>query len=843
MYVYSVPAKDYILSLCDPQYRREETYPAEYDSYLRRCRDTIEQNSQAVITFTDRHSVIISGDEFKVIIACSLFEEEIKNAQSGLCHDEDYTDSAAIFVEEAPRLSPAVKSSSKDLHDNDSDTYTHDGVTKYTDEQQSTCIDQTCADQKTKNNNYKFSGITQSDGLPGSTKTTDHNETLSKQIDFAAKLGYSESQVFQVLRQRGTDVDQNDLLHALVKMTKPEPDEKTMAQESNSQMFDIPEQMPAEQIIEDDSSNLRPIIIDGSNVAMSHGNKEVFSCRGIAIVVDWFIKRDHPDIKVFVPQWRKEASKPDTPITEQEILNELEKDRIIVWTPSRRINGRRVVCYDDRYIVKTAIDMDGIIVSNDNFRDLQNENPDWKKFIEERLLMYSFVNDTFMPPDDPLGRHGPSLENFLRKNPTAPEPQAPPCPYGKKCTYGNKCKYYHADRPQGQKSVSEKLQEQAKTRKEVRARGVQPRSTADVPTTTIPTSGGELKKNVSPQNSSNLGERRYANFSKAHQGMTSDVPRELRPDSGRLEQARYDPYSEQIQNPTYRPVPFIREPYPYPKAHTEPLQAYHRIPPTAQHYQHLPHTVELYRRDMYSNQPRYDPCDEMTTDMRKMKMGDHGGYHGGFPYNGQSAMPQYPRETYRHPPLSRQPSYHQPEMFPPQMHLHPDYHTESHSLHPNVTRLRSYPVEGAIPNICEPRPNMTRQNSTSDPQLYQDDVRLGSGRVYKADGEHNQWCGEQMYSGGKPPSRNGSEPILWPKPANQPVRLSSAQRIERPTNIGPPPTVNKDIPFQPNDPRYNIFHNLSSIFPREDIIEAMKNHPEEMDPQKICGYIINKKSL
>lgn len=35
-----------------------------------------------------------------------------------------------------------------------------------------------------------------------------------------------------------------------------------------------------------------------------------------------------------------------------------------------------------------------------------------------------------MPPDDPLGRHGPSLENFLRKRPVVPEHKKQPCPYG-----------------------------------------------------------------------------------------------------------------------------------------------------------------------------------------------------------------------------------------------------------------------------------------------------------------------------------------------------------------------------------------------------------------------------
>ena len=33
------------------------------------------------------------------------------------------------------------------------------------------------------------------------------------------------------------------------------------------------------------------------------------------------------------------------------------------------------------------------MVSNDNYRDLLNESPEFKEVIEQRLLMYSFVND------------------------------------------------------------------------------------------------------------------------------------------------------------------------------------------------------------------------------------------------------------------------------------------------------------------------------------------------------------------------------------------------------------------------------------------------------------------
>ena len=159
--------------------------------------------------------------------------------------------------------------------------------------------------------------------------------------------------------------------------------------------------------------------------------------------MDWFRERGHKEITVFVPSWRKEASRPDKPIIDQEILYNLERDGILVFTPSRKVNGRRIVCYDDRFIIKLAAETDGIVVSNDNFRDLTKENAKWRDTIEQRLLMYSFAGDMFMVPDDPLGKHGPNLNDFLRKG-SATHPKI--CPYLKKCTYGLKCRFYHPER-------------------------------------------------------------------------------------------------------------------------------------------------------------------------------------------------------------------------------------------------------------------------------------------------------------------------------------------------------------------------------------------------------------
>ena len=76
-----------------------------------------------------------------------------------------------------------------------------------------------------------------------------------------------------------------------------------------------------------------------------------------------------------------------------------------------------------------------------------------------------------MPPDDPLGKNGPTLDQFLRKKVKLPCPLPQPCPYGKKCTYGNKCKFYHPDRATNQKSITDKLKEHSSVRiNEVRAR-------------------------------------------------------------------------------------------------------------------------------------------------------------------------------------------------------------------------------------------------------------------------------------------------------------------------------------------------------------------------------------
>lgn len=202
----------------------------------------------------------------------------------------------------------------------------------------------------------------------------DRSTSYTQRVEFALKLGYTERLVQAALARLGPDPAQNELLAELIKLGAQQSNRNDLNDPINGDYtlngidmaltncngtINSTISLNANTIgggggDDDDnrSNGLRPIVIDGSNVAISHGNKEIFSCLGIRLCVDWFKNRGHKEITVFVPKFRKENPRPDNPIKDQEILFELEKERILVYTPSRFIGGKRLVCYDDRYVLK-----------------------------------------------------------------------------------------------------------------------------------------------------------------------------------------------------------------------------------------------------------------------------------------------------------------------------------------------------------------------------------------------------------------------------------------------------------------------------------------------------------
>ncbi|CAL1270919.1 unnamed protein product [Larinioides sclopetarius] len=495
---------DYLLATCSDSTSRCERrcqYAPDVFQQLVPMRDEVERESSAVVRFEVPESqVLISGQERCIVAALRFLDQKAQDITLAKTRGKPPDSMGELgIISQVGTQSREVFRQGRNLESEDS---SYDSDCEVADPAGTPQSEQPGGGSDSYDPHHDDVSRTVSDTLgaefaeyvtrdPVEAVMADPNYT--GRVEFALKLGYTEKQVQTALQKLGPQPSQNELLAELIRLGASSS-ATTLRNQSPPRTSERPEDTMAvidhfdvggvsSGIDLDDPSNLRHIVIDGSNVAMSHGNKEVFSCRGIQICVDWFRARGHKNITVFVPRWRKENSRPDAPCTDQDILAQLEKERMLVFTPSRHVGGRRLVCYDDRYILRLAVESDGIVVSNDNYRDLANENPEFKKIVEDRLLMYSFVNDRFMPPDDPLGRHGPSLENFLRKThcpPRPSEPLPPPCPYGKKCTYGNKCKYYHPERGnQPQKSVTERLAEQAKIPlQEVKSRGLKSRESS-----------------------------------------------------------------------------------------------------------------------------------------------------------------------------------------------------------------------------------------------------------------------------------------------------------------------------------------------------------------------------
>ena len=121
------------------------------------------------------------------------------------------------------------------------------------------------------------------------------------------------------------------------------------------------------------------IVVDGSNVGMAMGKNEAFKAQALSIVYAWFAKKGH-EVVIFLPRsrWNRAFVK------DRELLDALFKKDILVYTPSRKTDTGCWDSYDDRYIVEYAAERKGIIVTNDNYRDLITETPEFRDQIQNR---------------------------------------------------------------------------------------------------------------------------------------------------------------------------------------------------------------------------------------------------------------------------------------------------------------------------------------------------------------------------------------------------------------------------------------------------------------------------
>jgi len=159
----------------------------------------------------------------------------------------------------------------------------------------------------------------------------------------------------------------------------------------------------------------RIIIIDGQNIALNHGKSIIFSCKGIQIAIDYFKNLGH-EVKVLLPKWRSFI---DSDINKRQcvdfnLLTVLDNNNYIYYTPeNKKINGSTIQYDMYKYLLNICERINGIIVTQYKFKHLL-ENKKYEDIINNRILYYSFIGDIFIIPDDPCGKYGPDIDEFLK---------------------------------------------------------------------------------------------------------------------------------------------------------------------------------------------------------------------------------------------------------------------------------------------------------------------------------------------------------------------------------------------------------------------------------------------
>lgn len=143
----------------------------------------------------------------------------------------------------------------------------------------------------------------------------------------------------------------------------------------------------------------RKIIIDGQNVAYHHSNfdKKKFSVKGLLICIKYFQDKGF-DVIAFIPEFRIRNDR----------TNKLKKLSGIVC-------GTVSCSNEDRTILEAAARDDGVVISNDKYREFIDENSEFCNIIKNRLVGFTWARDDFYLPYDPYGKDGPKLNDILYK--------------------------------------------------------------------------------------------------------------------------------------------------------------------------------------------------------------------------------------------------------------------------------------------------------------------------------------------------------------------------------------------------------------------------------------------
>lgn len=259
--------------------------------------DEVERNTSAYLAVDSEGFLEICGANMAVALATSRLDEFLHNAEQvktdyneNQIKNEDVSDVKEKKLEDdepeviwkrreiAPKVVKHPKretqlEATKDcertiIQDENNDTKTTENSTNM-DRQVNDCVKDEISSSLSEELSCT-SAETASSSLNSMTATEENSQghmasssNVVKPRDFALKLGYTESAVSSALSKLGPGADKNLLLMELVKAQN-----SAKQIEEGSSLIERPSSTPP--ISSSDPNTLRPIVIDGSNIAMRY---------------------------------------------------------------------------------------------------------------------------------------------------------------------------------------------------------------------------------------------------------------------------------------------------------------------------------------------------------------------------------------------------------------------------------------------------------------------------------------------------------------------------------------------------------------------------------------------
>ena len=214
----------------------------------------LEQDTSACITFSSNEEVEISGSISAVTKTSIIIEDIIKEyiQKNSSCDEYDDGIDYQANIEEDSGIYVKCPLGSDCFHDSHSELSINRSSVLTIDE------DIEGDSNFPLNDNNKCEPCPQRD-------LTDSEELM----EYAKKLGYTESQVKSAIKKLGPDiVDQNELLHELIKASNSIRDLQLNGEDSANSLKQLYDTAAKSLSAGSDTSFLRHIVVDGSNVAM-----------------------------------------------------------------------------------------------------------------------------------------------------------------------------------------------------------------------------------------------------------------------------------------------------------------------------------------------------------------------------------------------------------------------------------------------------------------------------------------------------------------------------------------------------------------------------------------------